>query len=174
MLKTALGVLVTVITVSPCLAQIATTEPAKPASTTAKRQFYRLDFVLKEVEGTRVVNSRAYVMIVSNEQRLGSIRTGTRIPANNNYVDVGVSIDCHVAEELGNQLSMNIVADISSLADNADKLSDKLSSGLPVIRNNKWSSFVILPLRHPTTLFSSDDLASTRKMQLELTATPIE
>jgi hypothetical protein len=32
---------------------------------------------------------------------------------------------------------------------------------------------VIVPLKKPTVVFSSDDVASKRQMQLELTATPI-
>jgi hypothetical protein len=44
---------------------------------------------------------------------------------------------------------------------------------LPSIRSNSWSSVVIVPLKTPTLIFSSDDPASKRQMQLELTATPI-
>ncbi len=170
MLKAAFGVLVTALVVWPCLAQpqYATTEPPKPA---AARHFYRLDFVVKELEGTRVTNSRAYSMTLSSDHASrSSIRTGAKIPTHNSYVDVGVNIDSYDAVELGNQLSMNVSAEISSIADNTDS---SPNGGL-VIRNSKWISQVILPLRHPTVLFSSDDPTSTRKMQLELTATPVQ
>jgi hypothetical protein len=32
---------------------------------------------------------------------------------------------------------------------------------------------VLVTLRKPTTIFSSDDIASKRKVQVELTATPL-
>ena len=65
-------------------------------------KFYKLDFVVKEVEGTKVLNSRAYSMIVSTEKSSppSSIRTGSRVPtptsAGNTqftYIELGVNID---------------------------------------------------------------------------------
>jgi len=43
----------------------------------------------------------------------------------------------------------------------------------PTIRQNRWSSSVVVPLSKPTVIFSSDDLTSKRQFQLELTATLI-
>jgi hypothetical protein len=42
-----------------------------------------------------------------------------------------------------------------------------------LLRQNRWRSDVLVPLRKPTVIFSSDDPTSTHKMQVELTATPI-
>jgi len=41
------------------------------------------------------------------------------------------------------------------------------------VRQNKWGSIVLVALRKPTVIFSSDDLTSKHQVQLELTATPI-
>jgi hypothetical protein len=43
----------------------------------------------------------------------------------------------------------------------------------PIIRQNRWGSHVLVPLKKPTVIFSSDDLTTKRQMQLEVTATPI-
>lgn len=85
------------------------------------------------------------------------------------YLDVGVNIDCQSPREVEGQLALTVSADVSNLAPG-----QTAGNGpLPLLRQNKWSSDVILPLRKPTVLFSSDDPTSTHKMQVELTATPI-
>ncbi len=51
--------------------------------------------------------------------------------------------------------------------------SEPVAPGRPTIRQNRWTSVTIVPLKKPTLLFSSDDPMSKRQMQLELTVTPI-
>jgi hypothetical protein len=64
---------------------------------------------------------------------------------------------------------MAVVAEVTSTA------SGEAPSTLPpLIRQNKWNSTVIIPVGKATTLFSSDDLHSKRKLQLEVTATPVK
>ena len=141
-------------------------------------KFFHLDFVVKEVEAGKVINSRAYSMnIVTNGMdNFGnrSIRTGTRVPiqlsdGKTTYIDVGVNIDCRNVQPVKNDLLLTVAADISSIQgqESATK------SGEPVILQNKWNSEVVIPLGKPTTIFSSDEVTSRRTMQLELTATPI-
>ena len=84
------------------------------------------------------------------------------------YIDVGVNIDCRAAKEIQDQLALNVAAEISSVA------ADPSSSTLPLVRQTKWSSNVIVPVRKPTTIFSSDDPTTKRQTQLELTAIPIK
>jgi hypothetical protein len=84
------------------------------------------------------------------------------------YLDVGVSIDCRYVTEAPGQLTLRIDADISSV------LHESTPTNLPpTVRQNKWTSSVVVPLRKPTVLYSSDDLTTKQQMQLELTATPI-
>jgi len=81
---------------------------------------------------------------------------------------VGVSIDCYGIRETQTGLSVRVSADISSIPPE----STVPVSG-QVIRQNKWKSYVIVPLKKPAVIFSSDDLTTKHQMQLELTATPI-
>ena len=79
-----------------------------------------------------------------------------------------MNIDCRAVKEVERGLSLNVSADISSVP------SEPVPAGTaPTVRQNKWSSPAIVPLKKPTLLFSSDDPMSKRQMQLELTVTPI-
>jgi hypothetical protein len=152
-----------------CFAQTSTSPTTK--------KFYRLDFVLRELDGDQVVNSRNYSSIVATvERHQCSIRANSRVPVNvtptgTNYqqFQVGVDIDCGNVEDHGDQLSLFVSAGVSSFVDKTDKA----GNSPPIIRDNRWESQVIVPFRKPTVLFSSDDPSSKRKMQLVLTATPI-
>jgi hypothetical protein len=136
-------------------------------------RFYKLDFVVKEVQGTKILNSRAYSTVVSTGNSHGEIRAGSKLRYNsggNQYqmVDVGASIDAYEVREVQNHLSLRIKAEISSVPEGA---SDNL--GPSVIRQNTWGSTVIVPLKKPTLVFSSDNADAKSQMQIELTATPL-
>jgi hypothetical protein len=136
-------------------------------------QFYRIDFVVKELEGGKAVNSRAYSSMVPQNDR-GSIRTGNRVPIPSGsgggyqFFDVGINLDFNVQRELPDRLVLNLTVDISSI------IAPSEAPPPPVTRQNKWTSVVVVPLRKPTLVFSSDDPGSKRQMQVELTATPVK
>jgi hypothetical protein len=147
------------------------------AEDAAPTKFYKLEFVVKETDGAKVLNARTYSVmvsgvVVSGEREIAtgscSIRTGNRVPYStgkeNTYLDVGVNIDCRSVREAPSGLNLRVDTDISSVAQ---------ESNPPVVRQNKWDSNVTVPLRKPVVVFSSDDLTSRHQMQLEITATPI-
>jgi hypothetical protein len=164
--KLAMTFLTVVIGAGTCLAQTET--PRQPEAPKA----YQLDFVLKELEEGKVINSRNYSMMVTLVAGGGSIRSGDKVPvvtksgpqAEYTYLDVGVNIDCAAVLETQGKLTLNVKADISSAQPDSSR---------PLIRNTRWSSNVIVPLRKATVLFTSDDTTSKRRMQLELTAAPV-
>jgi hypothetical protein len=140
-------------------------------------KFYKLDFVVKEVEAGKVLNARMYSMIVSSEKSSpsSSIRTGSRVPTPSSpgntqftYFELGVNIDCRSVQEVANELSLIVTADITST------LQESTATLPPVLRQNKWSSIVLVPIRKPLVVFSADDTTTRRQMQLELTATPMK
>lgn len=143
-------------------------------------KFYRLDFVVKEVEGSKVLNARGYSMTVSEDKlnEHSMIRAGSKVPYSTNadgsqysYLDLGVSIDCYHVAEMHDTMSLVITADVSSIVQEPAPTSAVMRQ--PVIRQNRWNSGVVVPLKKPTVVFSSDDLTTKRQMQVELTATPI-
>jgi hypothetical protein len=135
-------------------------------------RFYKLDFTVKELTGGKVTNSRSYVTIGRSQKQIQSIRTGDKVPVSQamntwSYIDVGVKIDVLDLVQSGNDLRLNLTADISS-AEKDPALPQ------PIIRHTTWSSNVVLPLRKPTVLFSSDATGSKSQTQLELVATPLQ
>ena len=167
----------------PCLGQSGSSSPENKSSAPqsaegALKTFYELSFVIKEVENQRVINARSYSIIVQGMER-SSIRAGEKVPfsstsgANSKWeqINVGVNIDCRQLEITGNRASLDIKAEISSVMESSR--TDGPPASLPIIRNNQWESKVVVPVKQPSVLFSSDDPASKRTMRLELTVTPI-
>jgi hypothetical protein len=167
------------------LAQESSTasEPARPPQ--GSGHFYHLEFVVQEM-GTdgKATNSRTYTATVSTDTRDHgtSIRTNSRIPIPTSsftgenaqalintqfqYVDVGVNID---TREIGRQLSLDLAADVSSVASTGDARIHQ-----PVIRQNKWQASVLIPIGKATVVFTSDSLDSKGSMQVVATATPLQ
>lgn len=165
-MKLAVTLLTGMIVAGACLAQSET--PKQPEAPKA----YQLDFVLKELEEGKVINSRNYSLMVTAVSGGGSIRSGDKVSVlvkggpqpDYSYVDVGVNIDCAAVLEMQGKLALNVKADISTAQPETSR---------PLIRTTRWSSNVIVPLKKATVLFTSDDTTSKRRMQLELTAAPV-
>jgi hypothetical protein len=143
-------------------------------------KFYKLDFVVKEVEGSKVLNARSYAMTVSEDKlnEHSMIRAGSKVPYSTSadgsqysYLDLGVSIDCYHVTEMHDTMSLVIKADVSSIVQEPAPTSAVMRQ--PVVRQNQWQAGVVVPIKKPTVVFSSDDLTTKRQMQVELTATPI-
>jgi hypothetical protein len=132
-------------------------------------RYFKLDFVVKDLDEGKVVTARNYSIVVkSDDSPVGDqIRSGSKIPYGDppQYADVGTSIDLHNLTVSNNDLLFQLTVEVSSV------LSDS-SSPRPVIRQNKWSSKVTVPLKKPTIVFSSDDNTTKHVLQLEVTATP--
>jgi hypothetical protein len=157
--------------------QDKTTQPVvnqdvKPAPL---QKFFRLDLVVRETEGGKVVNSRSYFMTVASPSHERSdIRTNSQVPVQmsaDSWTRMGIStnFDCSDVREAPGGLSLTVSANINSIFEGPS--SDE--SHRPIVRSNDWHSTVLLPIKKPTIVFSSDDVSSKRQMQVEITATPI-
>ena len=137
-------------------------------------KYFHLDFVVKELEGGKVINTRHYSTTAATSRQTSTIRSGNKVPIQTGgsgpdnsqftYIDLGVNIDCRDLREIQGDLALNVAADISTAVTPQKQ---------PLIRQTKWNSNVVLPIGKPTVIFSSDDVAGKGEMQLELTATPI-
>jgi hypothetical protein len=144
--------------------QEQTTKPEAPAP-----EFFRLDFVVKEADAGKTVNSHSYQMMIAvNERAKGSVKSGARVPIgspnNLTYIDVGMNIDVYAIHRVKEELAMDVSADISGATDNSTP---------PVVRQARWSSSVVVPVRKSTVLFATDDPSSKRQLSLEVTANPV-
>lgn len=137
-------------------------QPAPPT------KFFKLDFVLQELDGTKVINSREY-SVTEGEGTPGSIRARAQVPTKTNTVDIGTNLDISQLHGTENGLTLTVGANITTLP--LDPVPDSV---FPMIRVNMWSGSVLIPLRKPVVLFSSDDVSSKHKLQLVLTATPVK
>ncbi len=160
--------LVVISTATPCFAQ---------GEKASEFKYFHLDFVVKELDGGKVINARNYSITISTATHdiftANSIRSGEKVPVAQpggqfTYVEAGVNIDCRQATELPNQLAMFVAMDISGIG-----TAERPSASPPLIRSSKWSSSVLVTLRKQTVIFSSDDASSKHQMQVDLTATPI-
>lgn len=139
-------------------------------------KFYKLDYVVKEVEGGKPVNSRAFstmlaVQVPGRDTGPASIRAGGRVPVTSTggtqFFELGVNIDTKELRESQTDVLLYISADVTTIAQDS-------SGGIPVTRQNRWSGTVLVPVKKPTVVFASDDMSSKRQLQLELTATPVK
>jgi len=156
------------------LSTAATAAAQSEASKPPSHQFYRLDFALKEMDGSKLVKIRNYQMIASaNDRGLSSIRSGARVPTTDNkggtvYLDIGVNLDVRQLVPTDYGLQFEVVGDASGAMETGGQLPKQ-----PLIYQTKWNAKVEVPMRQATTLFSSDDPSSKHQLQLEVTATPM-
>jgi hypothetical protein len=181
MRKAGLAVAILAMAVAPmwARAQANSDEKAATPATHPPEHFYRLTFAVEEVnDAGKITNARSYVETISmTSQRPQQIRTGAKIPvavSDNqwNYMDVGVDFDVFGPKEVDNKLTFDLSADISSLASAAN--GGPGSASHPVVRQNRWSSNVVIAPGKPTVVFSSDDLEDKGKMQVEVTAARVD
>ena len=168
-----------VMLVATLAAGVLLAQSEQPAAPAAEPEYFRLNFVVKEIQEGKTVNARNYSTLMgAGEKDRASIRAGTKLPVQTGspqmpqfqYIDVGVNIDCSSLRRLQNRLAIYVSAELSTALPPQDK---GTTSG-PPIRANRWNVPVVVTIGKPTVLFSSDDLASTRTLQLELTATPVK
>jgi len=175
-IRFSLSLLFAAMTVTLAAAQ----SPSTPAP--APLKYYKVDFVVKEVDaGGHVVNTRSYstILLTNNSGAPKEIRSGDKIPVISGtdekgnsayqYIDIGVNIDCRSVHEVDQKLAASVTADVSSVPSSTEIGSARE----PLIRQFKWSADVLVAPGTPTTIFSSDDVGSKAKMQVEMTATPI-
>jgi hypothetical protein len=156
------------------------TEPAKAPD--KPLAFYKLDLSVREMDGSKVVNTRTYTLDAKGDD-WSRFRVGSRIPVTTGtfsnaadskpinvqwqYLDVGLNADCHIVEsDSGPTLSWTI--ELSSVAPEMG------AAGQPIIRNVRSQGATLLFLNKPTVLSTADDLSSTHKFVFEMTATQIK
>ena len=149
--------------------------PEKPAS------FYKLDLTVREMDGAKALNSRAYV-VTQRSGDWGQLRVGSRVPivtgsisnSSSNpvntqwqYIDIGLNLDSRVQEK-DEALAFDWRMELSSVA------ADPGAAGQPVIRQVKNNGQTILSIGKPVVMATVDDLSSSHKFVFEVTATKLK
>ena len=142
--------------------------------------FFKLTFVIYELDNGKRTNERDYMMIGKTNNQPSSIRIGTRVPVYTEekkmtYVDAGLTLRCNLLEQADHRLQAECDIEISSFI-RPEQVAGSENSvhSAPVLRTTRTSSWGFLTLGKPTLFATVDDIHSTRRLQVEVTATKIE
>jgi hypothetical protein len=172
--KQLTAVILAAVVLSPAVIRAQEKAPETPLT------HYKLTYRLLEVDANgKITNSRAYFAIIGagGDSAPAKIRTGDKFPiavgaggTDIQYQDVGTDIDTFHPRIQDRQLSVQVSAALSSVA----KSAPSLVPNVPILRQTKWESSVVVTLDKPTIIFISDNTSDTGKTELELTATEIK
>jgi hypothetical protein len=146
--------------------------------------FYKLTFVMYELDDGKRTNQREYMMIVKAEYQPSSIKVSTRVPIYTEqtgtdkkitYIDAGLILRCSLKEQVDHKLQFHSDNEISGFA-RPEQIanSGNASSFAPVLRTTRTESWALLTLGKPAVFTTVDDINSTKRMQIEVTATKVE
>jgi hypothetical protein len=181
-----------------CLALLAQSgraqeEPSKPeqkAVTTSgqaqTRSFsvYRLEFVVRELEDGKRINSRSYSLCAGNHER-AMVRVGSLVPTGPfesegdakriQYQNSGISID-FTPGEWENGLSLYTSFESSNVVAPERRTEERGStpSLAPVIRQVRFSGTSLVTPGKPTVIGAVDDVTTNRRYEIEVTATKVK
>ncbi len=165
------------------------TKDTKPAATPQPRsQFawaqggYRLEYVIKEVDDGKVINSRSYLMTIeaSDTRSNGreTLKTGNRIPVPTSskdggtqfqYIDIGVNIDAHLFMQENANLLLETTVEISALA--ANEPSQGITA--PAIRQVRCTATGDVAVAKANQIAALDDSVSKHRFIIEVTPTKL-
>jgi hypothetical protein len=161
--------------VRPSLAQEG--KPEKKAEEPLSKNTYRVEFTIKELDGNKQVNSRHYLMNV-NEKEWGRVRSGSRVPVSyiinsstqTQYQDVNMNIDCQPLT-VGEDVQLGIKVEFTSLA-NPERAQE--TTTLPLLRQQQLNVTAMITPGKPTLVGSIDDVTSTHRFEIDVTATKVK
>jgi hypothetical protein len=147
--------------------------------------FFKLAFVMYELEDGKRTNQRDYMMIGRTDNHPSSIKVATKVPITTlekgdekqyTYTDVGLRINCSMKEQVDRRLQLHCDIEISSFIRPEQIANATGNAGLaaPFLRTTRTDSWALLTLGKPAILTTVDDINSTKRMQVEVTATKLE
>jgi hypothetical protein len=147
--------------------------------------FFKLAFVMYELEDGKRTNQRDYMMIGRTDNQPSIIRVATKVPITTlekgdekqyTYTDVGLRINCSMKEQVDRRLQVHCDIEISSFIRPEQIANATGNAGLaaPFLRTTRIDSWELLTPGKPALLTSVDDINSTKRLQVEVTATKIE
>lgn len=151
----------------------------------ATNNFFKLAFVLYEVEDGKRTNQRDYMMIGRTDNQASSIRVSTKVPITTSekagdkaytYIDVGLRINCSMKEQEDRKLQFHCDIEISSFMRPEQVANATGNAGLaaPFLRTTRTESWALLTPGKPAILNTVDDINSAKRMQIEVTATKMD
>ena len=149
-------------------------------STSGPNTYYRLDFVIRELDGEKLVDTRNYSLWVqsgiANSTSAGSevpypsssfSDTGSGTTRSISYRSIGVTISCRVKED-------NEGPQLESKLNISDVLPPEQDSDPPTFRKITLDSRALLSLGKQTTIGIVEDPASRRRYEVNVITTKLE
>jgi hypothetical protein len=157
-------------------------ENREPAAT---NNFFKLAFVLYEVDDGKRTNQRDYMMIGRTDNQPSSIRVATKVPIvtaekagdkQYTYIDAGLTIRCFLKEQVDSRVQLLCDIEMSSFIRPEQIANATGNAGLaaPFLRTTRTDSWALLTPGKPAILNTVDDINSTKRMQIEVTATKMD
>ena len=155
----------------PLLAQQAEEKrPPKPLVS------YRLELAIHETENEKRINTRRYSAVLEEDGRC-RIRASSRVPISSEgkimYMDVGLSIDCDNFHERDGFVSVSLSFEISTF-ERPEEQQKPVVGTPPLVRTIRAQSSSLIPAGKPTIVSRVDDMTTTRRYELEVTAVKIK
>lgn len=171
-MKRVLGMFFTIVALGLSMSA-QNTLPEKPKDE-QPLSFYKLEFVLRELQDGKVVNTRNYMMTIRNNE-WGRTKAGARVPIKTGdtmqYLDIGVNIECMVVDR-NEYVSLSTTIEVSSFA--LSEQAPTLSDLPPVLRQFRTSMAAVVPINKQTVIGTIDDANSTKRYEIAVTATKMK
>jgi len=141
---------------------------------------YKMAFIIYELQDGKKINQRDYSLLVeANDRGANTLKIGTKVPidAGNGgmtYADVGFELRCSAAETVNNKLAVSVDMTVTNFAIPEQNTDPRTAGSRPVLRGVTQRISAVVNPGKPQILTSMDDVNSTKRMQVELTATKVD
>lgn len=162
--------------------QASKKEVEPPERSTFKQQaapVYKLAFAFYELQNGKKINQRDYSVILRADNNSNTLKIGTRIPIETaqgqyTYADVGFKMDCSAVESTDGKVDVRLDVTLSNVAIPVPNTTPRTVGSQPIFRDVTQRVRTVLAPGRPQIVTSMDDVNSTKRMQVELTATKVE
>ena len=131
-----------------------------PGAGQATNNFFKLAFVMYEVDDGKRTNQRDYMMIGRTDNQPSNIRVSTKVPITTmekagdkayTYTDVGLRINCSMKEQVDRRLQLHCDIEISSFIrpEQIANATGNAGPAAPFLRATRTDSWELLTMGKP-------------------------
>src|ERR1700686_4113477 len=141
---------------------------------------YKMAFSIYELQDGKKINQRDYSLLVeANDRGANTLKIGTKVPIDSGnggitYADVGFELRCSAAETVNNKLAVSVDMTVTNFAIPEQNTDPRTAGSRPVLRGVTQRVGAVVNPGKPQILTSMDDVNSTKRMLVELTATKMD
>lgn len=153
--------------------------PERSTFKQAAAPVYKLAFAFYELQNGKKINERDYTVILRADNNSNTLKIGTRIPVETaqgsySYADVGLKMDCSAVESTDAKVDVRLDVTVTNVAVPEQNTNSRTVSGQPIFRDMTQRVRTVLVPGRPQIVTSMDDVNSTKRTQVEVTATKVE